>query len=258
MSRRDTRWPEGTPCWVDLAVDDFEKARTFYSGLFGWEVPTGLPEFGGYSTATKDGATVAGLMPKMEASQPSAWTTYLATDDLDATMSKVRDNGGQVVADAMDVADMGRMALAVDPGGAFVGFWQGGEHTGFQLANEPGSVTWNENFSRSWTDNKAFYTAVSGWDYDDMSGDGFEYAVFKVSDRPAGGIGPMGEDMPAELPGLWNVYFNVADTDAAVESVKRLGGSVVREASDTPFGRMAAVSDDQGVTFMLINSEDQG
>jgi predicted enzyme related to lactoylglutathione lyase len=252
MTTHDTTWPEGTPCWADLAVDDFGKAQTFYSQLFGWEIPTGLPEFGGYSTATKDHKIVVGLMPKMDPAQPSAWTTYLASDDIDATLAKVRDNGGQVVADAMDVGDMGRMAVAIDPAGAFVGLWQGGSHTGFNLANEPGSVTWNENFSRDWEANKAFYTAVAGWEYDDMSEGDFQYATFKVNDHAAGGIGHLGADVPAGTPPYWSVYFAVADTDASVETLKQLGGSVDREPTDTPFGRTAMVADDQGNRFNLI------
>jgi len=62
----------------------------------------------------------------------------------------------------------------------------------------------------------------------------------------------MGADVPTEMPAYWNVYFNVADTDAAIEVVKRLGGSVLKEAWDTPFGRMASVTDDQGAPFMLM------
>src|ERR1039457_703014 len=41
MVTRDTAWPSGTPCWVDLGVDDIAKAGTFYAGLFGWEIPGG-------------------------------------------------------------------------------------------------------------------------------------------------------------------------------------------------------------------------
>lgn len=252
MTTRDTNWLEGTPCWVDLAVDDVAKARSFYSTLFGWEVEEGSPEHGGYANSHKDGHLVAGITPKMDPSQPSVWTTYLAADDLDATVAKVREAGGQVVAGPLDVGDLGRFAVAVDPAGASVGFWQGRSHTGYTLANEPGSVTWNENFSRAWNDNKAFYTTVVGWDYDDISEGDFHYAVFKVADRPAGGIGEISPDMPAEMPPHWDVYFKVADADAAVAEVERLGGTVLRAAWDTPFGRMAAVADDQGAPFMVI------
>jgi predicted enzyme related to lactoylglutathione lyase len=252
MTTRDTDWPAGTPCWVDVAVDDVEKARAFYSSLLGWEIETGDPEFGGYASCRKDGRTVAGLSPKMSPDDPSAWTTYLATDDVRATSAKVVEAGGQVVVEPMAVGDLGTMALAVDPGGAFVGFWQGAKHTGFQLANEPGSVTWNENLSRAWTQNQGFYTALFGWEYDDMSGPDFEYATFKVDGHIAGGIGQLGPGMPTEVPPHWSTYFKVADTDAAVADVERLGGTAIRQAWDTPFGRMAAVTDDQGVQFMVM------
>jgi predicted enzyme related to lactoylglutathione lyase len=245
---RETPWPEGTPCWVDLMADDFAKAQAFYGELFGWEVPIGLPDFGGYSTATKDGHTVAGLMPKMDPRQPTGWTTYLASDDLDATMAKVSENGGQVMAPAMDVADMGRMGVAVDAGGTVVGFWQAGRHTGFELANEPGGVVWNENFSADWEANKRFYAAVAGWEYDDMSAEGLSYATFKVGKEPAGGIGKLTD---GGAPG-WSVYFMVEDADAAVATVQRLGGTVSGEPRDTEFGRMVGVRDDQGAAFLLM------
>ena len=46
--------------------------------------------------------------------------------------------------DPFDVFDAGRMTVAQDPTGAVFGIWQAGEHHGAELANEPGSVTWNE------------------------------------------------------------------------------------------------------------------
>ena len=35
MATRDTAWPAGTPCWIDLAVDDIMRASNFYTSLFG-------------------------------------------------------------------------------------------------------------------------------------------------------------------------------------------------------------------------------
>jgi uncharacterized protein len=48
---RDTRWPAGTPCWVDVSVDDVPKAVAFYEALFGWDIQVGGPEVGGYAIA---------------------------------------------------------------------------------------------------------------------------------------------------------------------------------------------------------------
>ena len=50
MATRDTAWSAGTPCWADLGAD-VDKARTFYSALFGWEVEQLEPVEMGYWSA---------------------------------------------------------------------------------------------------------------------------------------------------------------------------------------------------------------
>ncbi len=65
MVQRDTPWPAGTPCWVDLGTDDVARARVFYETLFGWDTQVGPPESGGYVMCEIDGRPVAGLGPKM-------------------------------------------------------------------------------------------------------------------------------------------------------------------------------------------------
>lgn len=254
MVTRDTPWPEGTPAWVDVSVDDIGKARTFYSSLFGWDIPEGSPEFGGYCMAQLDGRQICGIGPKMgPAEMPSAWTTYLAVDDADATAKRITDNGGTVVAPVMDVMDAGRMAVALDAAGAAFGIWQSGLHTGFNLANELGAVTWNENMSRDFEANKAFYAAVFGHKFDDMSSDQFQYATINLGGPPVGGIGQMPADLPQQIPAHWMVYFSVPNADAAIEKIKSLGGGIQGEGAwDTPYGRMAMATDDQGAMFAII------
>lgn len=255
MVTRDTAWPAGTPCWIDIGVADMPKAKAFYSGLFGWEIFDGPPEAGGYSMCEIDGRQVAGIGPKMgPADMPTFWTTYIATDDADQTVAKIEAAGGQLIMGPMDVMDVGRMFVATDPGGAIFGGWQARAHTGVQLANEPGSLTWSENMSRNYEANKAFYAAVFGYQFGDISGEGFKYSTLDLDGRPVGGIGEISADQPAEMPAYWGTYFAVADTDAAVDSAVELGGSVVGPAWDSPYGRMAVVSDDQGAIFALMSS----
>ena len=107
--------------------------------------------------------------------------------------------------------------------------------------------------SRDFEGSKAFYASVFGYEYGDMSGDGFSYATFKVEGRDVGGIGGLPADVPAEVPAGWTVYFGTVDTDASVARVEGNGGSVIRPAQDSPYGRMAAVADDQGAVFSLIS-----
>jgi uncharacterized protein len=250
---RDTPWPAGTPCWVDVTVDDVPNAIAFYQALFGWDIPPGGPEVGGYSIAHRDGRIVAGVGPKMgPAEAPSAWTVYLATDDADTTAAKIKGAGGQVLAEPMDVMGEGRLAIALDTAGAAFGIWQGGRTTGIGVANEPHTLTWNEQMSRDFDGSKAFYQAVFGYDYQDMSGDGFNYAMLMVGGHEVGGIGEYPAGTPAEVPAAWAAYFAVPDADAAVAKVTELGGSVVQPVRDSPYGRIAVVADDQGAVFSVI------
>jgi predicted enzyme related to lactoylglutathione lyase len=254
MVTRDTAWPPGTPCWVDIGVADIPKAQAFYRGMFGWDIEDTGPDTGGYSMCTIGGRPVAGIGAQASPDSGTYWTTYLASADADATAAKIKAAGGQLVTDPFDVMDAGRMFIAADPGGAMFGVWEARAHTGMRLANEPGSLIWSENMSRDYEANKAFYSAVFGYQFGDIGAEGMQYATIDLDGRPVGGIGEIGADQPADVPASWGTYFAVSDTDKAIERVTELGGSLVAPAWDTPYGRMAVVADDQGAVFSLMST----
>jgi hypothetical protein len=236
-----------------MGAPDIAKAREFYRDVFSWTVQPGGPETGGYSVAELNGKGVAGLGPKMGSPEaPAMWMTYMATSDADATAAKIKRAGGQLVIEPMDVTDVGRMAVAVDPAGAVFGLWQAGAFPGAQIVNDIGTMRWNEQVSHDFEGSKAFYAAVFGYEYGDMSGSGFSYATFKVNGRDVGGIGDLHAGVPADTPSAWRVYFGAANTDASVARVRANGGSVIREPIDHPYGRMSTVADDQGAVFSLL------
>jgi uncharacterized protein len=250
---RDTPWPPGTPCWVDLGVGDIAKAIAFYTAQFGWQVEQGGPETGGYSMASLEGRSVAGIGPKTgPPDAPSTWTTYLATENADATAAKIKGAGGQLLMDPMDVMDVGRMAIALDTTGAAFGIWQARAFPGAQLTNAPGALAWNEHMSRDFEGAKAFYAAVFGYEYGDMSSEGFSYATLLLGGHEVGGIGQYPEGTP-EFPAAWTTYFATANTDDSVAQAAKGGGTVLRPAEDSPYGRLATVTDDQGAVFSLIS-----
>jgi predicted enzyme related to lactoylglutathione lyase len=246
MVTRDTAWPAGTPCWIDVAVDDIDKASTFYRGIFGWDVQAGPPEVGRYAICLKDGRAVAGIGQRQQGT-PAAWTTYLASDDADETIAKVRAAGGQVLLEPIDVMDQVRIAIAADPGGAVFGVWQARAFIGFGLANEPGSLTWNENYSRDFEGNKGFYHSVFGYDFYDTGLEGSNYATIMLNGGPVGGIGELG---PGSLP-HWSINFAVEDPHKAVANAAQLGGAVLEQPQDTPYGSTAMLSDSQGAAFSV-------
>ena len=253
MTTRDTPWPDGTPCWADLGAPDLARAREFYTGVFSWIIQPGLPETGGYSVADINGRGVAGIGPKTGPPEtPTMWMTYLATSDANVTVTRIKGAGGQIIMEAMDITDVGRMAVAADPAGAVFGIWQARTFPGAQLVNEPGTMCWNEQMSSDFEASRAFYAAVFGYEYEDSSRDDLSYATVRVDGRVVGGIGGFHAGAPAASPAAWRVYFGAADTDAAVARVEGNGGSVILEPADHPYGRMSTVADDQGARFSLL------
>lgn len=250
MTFRDTPWPEGTPCWVDLMTDDPARADAFYGALFGWEIADQGEEYGHYRIALLEGRSVAAFGPKPPGMEqaPSVWTTYLAVADADKTVAKVSEAGGQVLMPPGDVGDAGRMAVVADPTGAVFSLWQAKENIGLQNVNVPGTVVWNEGMSRDFDRAKTFYSEVFGYHLGDLSNADFSYTTLDLDGRPIGGLGGISEG-----ESHWSTYFGVTDTDAAVAKVVQLGGSVRGEPSDSPYGRMAQVTDDQGVAFNIIS-----
>jgi predicted enzyme related to lactoylglutathione lyase len=250
MPVRESNWPEGTPCWVDLGVLDINRARAFYTAVFGWDIPEGSPESGGYAVASLHGHNVAGLGPQQ--GPPDAapiWTVYLASDDLDATVAKVKGAGGQLIMEPMDVMESGRMAVAIDTAGAPFGLWQGRRHTGAELVNAPGAQTWNEILSQDYEAAQA----VFGYEYEEVEGAGLKYSAFKINGQYAGGIGEAPPGAPDGALTAWRTYFGAADTDETLGKVIEQGGSTISEPHDSPYGRTAVVTDDQGAIFNLIS-----
>jgi predicted enzyme related to lactoylglutathione lyase len=247
-------YADGVPCWVDLSTTDVDAAAAFYGALFGWEaVAAGPPEeTGGYRLFMKDGRSVGGVMRAMQPGQPVAWSTYFWADDLDATAAKVRDAGGQVIVEPMDVTSAGRMGFFVDPTGAAFGAWQPGDNRGAQVVNEPGALVWNELQTRGIEQAKPFYAAVFGLEGHTSDMGPMRYTEWKLGDRTVGGGMDFPPDVPPQVPPFWQVYFGVEDTDAALARITELGGSVVMEPIDIPAGRFAMAADPQGGNFAVI------
>lgn len=142
----------------------------------------------------------------------------------------ITSNGGTLLAGTFDVANTGRLCIALDPQGAVFGVWQAGTHTGVEIYNEPGSLVWSEAAMPDPDSARKFYAAVFGYSYQPVEGAGSEYTTFHRAGDPLGDIG----GLPAGTPPHWMPYLMVADTDAAVTAAKERGATVRGEPVDTP------------------------
>jgi uncharacterized protein len=250
-----TAYAPGTPCWVDHAAPDLDASIEFYGALFGWDVPEteASEQTGGYRQAMKDGKPVVGMMPIMQEGQPPAWSTYVSVADADATAAAVKDAGGSVIAEPMDVMELGRMAVFADPSGAVFGIWQPGTFIGAERVNEPGALSWNELTTRDPGAAKSFYGEVFGWAYEEKEFDRGAYTIIALEGKGFGGIT---DRMPAELPAHWLVYFAVEDADATAANATGRGGEVAVGPFDIDeVGRIVVIKDPWGAIFAAIQPD---
>jgi predicted enzyme related to lactoylglutathione lyase len=181
--------------------------------------------------------------------------------DADETAAKVKDAGGNVVVEPMDVMDLGRMAFFADPTGAVFGVWQPKSFAGADLVNEPNSLCWNEVYTRDAARDKEFYPAVFGWDAGRPTFEGAPdtYTMWEQAGHRVGGMMQMtGEMFPPEVPAHWSVCFAVADADATVAKAKELGATIAAEPMDMPIGRFAGIIDPQGAAFTIMQLASSG
>jgi uncharacterized protein len=245
----------GVPCWIDVSAPDVAATGEFYAGLFGWTIgPDMGPEGGGYRMISMNGLLVAGLGPVMGPDAPPSWTTYIKVDDIDAAMATIPVAGGIVAVPAMDLPfESGRIGMGIDPTGGFFALFQpGANHSGAQLCNEIGALTWNELTTRSPEQSLAFYGEVVGWTTEAMDmGEMGLYHLAKVHGRTVAGCMAMDDSFPADMPTHWMVYFAVEDVGVTSARCAELGGTVAVSPFDTPVGQMAVLSDPNGAVFSI-------
>jgi hypothetical protein len=109
----------GELSFFELGTGDYDRARAFYSELFGWK----FDETDGGARITTP-TVPGGIHPNDAGASPYV---FFAVDDLDAAIARVNELGGS--GEAMDetpdaVAEFGRFALCQDDQGSTFGLHQ--------------------------------------------------------------------------------------------------------------------------------------
>jgi len=242
--------PEGTPTWIDRAVPDLDRAMAFYRAVFGWDYDVGPAESDRYTMCLVRGLPVAGLVPTTsDDAVAGGWNVYFAADNCDTTAARIAPAGGTLTLAPVDIGARGRVAVARDAVGARFGLWQGRGHLGCELVNEPNTLVRNDLATADPERARAFYTAVFGFTLDrneDLPD--FDFTFLRRPDgHEIGGI--FGD--PEVGTSAWATVFEVSDTDAVVVRAVDAGGTA-EPAEDTPYGRIANLTDPFGAQLSVI------
>ena len=240
------------PVWVELSSTDAAVSRDFYSRLFGWNIEViEDPQYRGYGMARDGGDDVAGIGPQQAPGAPTNWGVYIGTDNVDDLAGKVTAAGGTVVAQPFDVGDQGRMAVFMDPTGAFISGWQAGGMRSFGQGRQ-NTFGWAELSTRDLERALPFYEQVFGWGARRSGeGDGL-YVEFQHDGESIAGALPMPSMVPAGVPNYWTVYFNADDLEATHRRAIELGARELVAPQAFPGGRFSMVTDPQGGSFGLL------
>ncbi|MFW5468536.1 VOC family protein [Knoellia sp. CPCC 206435] len=108
---------------IDIPVSDMERAKAFYSELFGWRIAE-VPGFEGYPMwQAPNTISGGGLAPRGEGfTQPRS---YVEVDSIDETLARVTEQGGSVVMEKSPISETSWWAIFSDLDGNTVGLYEG-------------------------------------------------------------------------------------------------------------------------------------
>jgi len=110
---------KGEVVHYEISASDVDRAKRFWEGVFGWSFGDSAMPGMDYRMARVGENAGAALMP----GEPGHPHVYLDTDDIDASIAKVRELGGDA-ADKQPVPTHGWFAACTDSEGNAFYLWQ--------------------------------------------------------------------------------------------------------------------------------------
>jgi predicted enzyme related to lactoylglutathione lyase len=235
---------------------DMKAAEAFYRTVVGWQTSpfdgAGQPYTMFKRTAD---ASVAGVMTRPpEVKAPPFWAMYIGVPKVEEAAVQIKRLGGTAHTEVIEIPNVGRMQLMMDPqGAAFYIFQPARDEQRPEGAPEIGEGSWHELMTTDAPAAMKFYQQLFGWQPSEAMDMG-AMGKYQMFNRPHGMIGGMMNKPPemANVPPNWQIYFRVADVHAAAERIKANGGKILNGPMEVPGGDWVVnAMDPQGAAFGL-------
>jgi predicted enzyme related to lactoylglutathione lyase len=106
----------------EIPAEDIERAKKFYTELFGWEIEK-VPEMEYWLITTSGEKAVGGGMMKRQSPHQSI-TNYIDVSSVDEYASKVEKLGGKIAVPKKAVPGIGYFAICLDMENNAFGIWE--------------------------------------------------------------------------------------------------------------------------------------
>jgi predicted enzyme related to lactoylglutathione lyase len=101
---------------IEIPYDDEERAKRFYSGVFGWQFSQ-MGDFAGYDLYTAGPGQLGGGLGKRGESAGTTTRNYILVDSIDDAVKKVVELGGTITTPKDEIPGMGWYAAGTDSEG---------------------------------------------------------------------------------------------------------------------------------------------
>jgi predicted enzyme related to lactoylglutathione lyase len=246
----------GRPLWFELMTTDMKGAETFYRDIVGWKTAPYENARHPYTVFNRaESVGIGGVMTRPpEVKAPPFWAMYIGAPKLEEVASHILRLGGRAHTEVLDLPNVGRAQLMMDPqGAAFYIIEPASPERRPETAPEVGDASWHELMTTDAEAAMKFYTEVFGWQASESMDMG-AMGKYHMFNRPIGMIGGMMNKPPelAQVPPHWGIYFRVPDINAAAERVKANGGQILNGPMEVPGGDwIVNAMDPQGAAFSL-------
>lgn len=110
---------------IEFPADDTDRARRFYSELFGWKLEA-YPNFPGYFLfSTGPAVSAGGAIGERGKSVGDRLRVYVEVDSIDDVTARVPELGGTVTTPRTEIPGQGWYGVVVDPEGTEIGLYEG-------------------------------------------------------------------------------------------------------------------------------------
>jgi len=109
-------------CHFELMTNNPKKCRAFYEKVFDWRFDDkSMPDYTLINTGVEP---TGGLFSKPAQAPGPCVNVYFQVPDIEATLRKVKNQGGQVLVPKTPIPHVGHFAMFTDPEGIAVGIMQ--------------------------------------------------------------------------------------------------------------------------------------
>lgn len=233
--------------WIDLVTSNGEINTTFLKELLGWSIK----DNGLYDVAYSGTKPVAGIIEDKELSKDSVnsfWVLSASVENVDETLQKVKNQGGVVLSEKMNIPGRGETALVQDAQEAYFSIMDNPSGDLKASAAKNGEWLWAELWTLKLEEASKFYTNVL--DCKSYAVDDREDAYIVLKGKQFDFAGIVETPVKSEKP-IWIPVLKVDNPKETAEKAIELGGNLILGPLLISGKQVALISTPDGAPFLL-------